>query len=112
MTGTKKCPESGKVDMQSRLAVYPALQGAPKYELVLRNAEHSVFIDRPLPGDHELRNPNHHRVIMSLSTAFWDAYLREDPGALAWLNGLVRGQLWRRKTNGSFLRDDELPFVS
>jgi hypothetical protein len=40
-----------------------------------------------LPGDREPRNPNHHRVILALSTAFWDAYLRGDAGALTWLNG-------------------------
>jgi hypothetical protein len=40
-----------------------------------------------LPGDREPRNPNHHRVILALSTAFWDAYLRQDAEALAWLNG-------------------------
>ena len=73
--------------MKSRLAVYPALRGAPKYEVVLNKAEHSAFTDRTLPGDHEPRNPNHHRVILALSTAFWDAYLRGDKDALVWLNG-------------------------
>jgi hypothetical protein len=58
------------------LAVDPALHGAPKYEVVLFNAEHSIFTDRPLPGDREPRNPNHRRVILSLSTAFGDAYPR------------------------------------
>lgn len=87
MTGTKDLSPIGEADMNSRLAVYPALHGAPKYEVVLDNAEHSVFTDRPLPGDHEPRNPNHHRVILALSTAFWDAYLRGDAEALAWLNG-------------------------
>jgi predicted dienelactone hydrolase len=87
MTGTKDVAPIGDQDLASRLAVYPALHGAPKYEVVLFNAEHSVFTDRPLPGDHEPRNPNHHRVILALSTAFWDAYLRGDAGALAWLNG-------------------------
>ena len=87
MTGTKDLAPIGNADMASRLAVYPALNGAPKYELVLNNAEHSVFTDRALPGDHEPRNPNHHRVILALSTAFWDAYLRGDAEALAWLNG-------------------------
>jgi predicted dienelactone hydrolase len=87
MTGTKDLAPIGEADMKSRLAVYPALRGAPKYEVVLHNAEHSVFTDRPLPGDHEPRNPNHQRVILALSTAFWDAYLRGDAAALAWLNG-------------------------
>ena len=87
MTGTKDIAPIGDQTLESRLAVYPALRGAPKYEVVLNNAEHSVFTDRPLPGDRELRNPNHHRVILALSTAFWDAYLRNDRNALAWLNG-------------------------
>jgi hypothetical protein len=86
MTGTKDVAPIGHADMQSRLAVYPALHGAPKYEVVLDNAEHSAFTDRALPGD-RARNPNHHRVMLALSTAFWDAYLRGDAGALAWLNG-------------------------
>lgn len=87
MTGTKDVAPIGHADLKSRLAVYPALRGAPKYELVLHNAEHSVFTDRALPGDREPRNPHHHRVILALSTAFWDAYLRGDAAALAWLHG-------------------------
>jgi predicted dienelactone hydrolase len=97
MTGTKDLAPIGNADMKSRRAVYPALHGAPKYELVLHNAEHSVFTDRALPRDQEPRNPNHHRVILALSTAFWDAYLRGDTGALNWLNGsgpssIIEGQ--------------------
>jgi len=49
MTGTKDVAPIGNADMKSRLAVYPALHGIPKYELVLHNAEHSVFTDRAGP---------------------------------------------------------------
>ena len=87
MTGTKDIASIGHADMKSRLAVYPALRGAPKYEVVLNNAEHSAFTDRTLPGDAEPRNPNHHRVMCALTTAFLDAYLRGDSAALGWLNG-------------------------
>lgn len=87
MTGTKDVVPIGNETVASRLKVYAALRGAPKYELVLSNAEHSVFMDQALPGDQEPRNPNHHRVICALSTAFWDAYLRGDTNALVWLNG-------------------------
>jgi predicted dienelactone hydrolase len=87
MTGTKDIAPIGPADMNSRLAVYPALHGAPKYQVVLNNAEHSAFTDRALPGDREPRNPNHHRVILALSTAFWDGYLRGNGDALGWLNG-------------------------
>jgi hypothetical protein len=103
MTGTKDTAPIGAVDVKSRLSVFPALPPGDKYELVLDNAEHSAFSDRALPGDREKRNPNHHRVILALSTAFWDAYLREDAVAKAWLAGdgpkkhLESGDKWQRK---------------
>ena len=37
--------------------------------------------------DKASRNPNHHRVMLALTTAFWDAYVHGDADALAWLNG-------------------------
>lgn len=86
MTGTKDISPIGNADVKSRLAVYPALRGAPKYELVLHNALHSAFTDGSLPGDRAARNPNHHRVILALSTAFWDAYLQGNREASEWLN--------------------------
>ncbi|HEX7655179.1 MAG TPA: dienelactone hydrolase, partial [Verrucomicrobiae bacterium] len=85
MTGTKDTAPIGHTTVADRLTVYPALQGAPKYQVVLANAEHSAFTDRALPGDRQPRNPNHHRVILAVSTAFWDAYLKHDPAALGWL---------------------------
>ena len=103
MTGTKDLAIIGDADMKSRLAVFPALPPGGKYELVLYNAEHSAFTERALPGDTERRNPNHHRVILALSTAFWDAYLRNDVSAKDWLNGdgpeslLEKGDRWRKK---------------
>jgi len=85
MTGTRDTSPISETDAKERLEVYPALR-APKYQVVLNNAEHSVFADRALRGVRERRDPNHHRVILALSTAFWDAYLRENKDALAWLN--------------------------
>lgn len=87
MTGTKDTSLIGGQTVESRLAVFPALPPGGKYELVLHGAEHSAFTDRPLPGDREPRNPAHHRAILALSTAFWDAMLRDDAAARAWLDG-------------------------
>lgn len=102
MTGTRDVSPIGNQDATSRLMVYPALHGSPKYELVLNNAEHSVFTDRALPGDREPRNPNHHRVILALSTAFWDAYLKGDPIALDWLKGPVPRSLMEKEDRWQF----------
>jgi len=87
MTGTKDASPIGGATPESRRGVFPALAAGDKYEVVLHNAEHSVFTDRPLPGDTQPRNPNHHRVILALSTAFWDAYLENNAQAKAWLEG-------------------------
>ena len=73
-----------------------------KYELVLEGAEHMAFSDRSLRGAQH-RNPEHHAAIKALSTAFWDAYLKEDSAAKAWLEGgkpeemLADEDVWQRK---------------
>jgi predicted dienelactone hydrolase len=87
MTGANDVSIINDTDVESRLAVYPALPPGSKYELLLDGAEHSAFSERSLPGEKGKRNPNHHRAILSLSTAFWDAYLRNDAAARAWLDG-------------------------
>jgi predicted dienelactone hydrolase len=102
-TGTHDEAVIGGATVESRLAVYPALPPGNKYELVLHGAEHSAFSDRALPGDQEARNSNHHRAILATTTAFWDAYLRQDSAAKIWLEGpgvravLEAGDRWQHK---------------
>ena len=103
MTGTKDNSIIVDTDAKSRLKVFPALPPGGKYELVLHRAEHSAFTDRALPGDTEKRNPNHHRSILALSTAFWDTYLRDSESARVWLEGdgpgsvLEKDDIWQKK---------------
>jgi predicted dienelactone hydrolase len=103
MTGTRDIAPIGDADLDSRLAVFPALPPGSKYEVVLYDAEHSAFTNRALPGDKIPRNPNHHRVILALSTAFWDAYLGNDPKARNWLDGdgpasvIEKKDRWQKK---------------
>lgn len=92
MTGTEDIARLGNTtlgtaDIADRTGVFPLLPAGDKYQVVLFEAEHSAFTERALPGERGQRNPNHHVAILALSTAFWDAHLRNDPAALAWLNG-------------------------
>ncbi len=102
MTGTEDQAPIGDT-VEGRLKVYPALPPGGKYELVLDGAQHSVFTDRPLPGEQGERNPGHHRAILAISTAFWDACLKQDPAARAWLDGrgprsvLAPADRWQHK---------------
>ncbi|MCX6969679.1 MAG: alpha/beta hydrolase [Verrucomicrobia bacterium] len=85
MTGTNDIGLIGGQRLASRLAVFPALPPGGKYELVLNGADHMAFSDSPIPRS--ASNPNHHKAIEALSTAFWDAYLKGDKTAKAWLDG-------------------------
>lgn len=103
MTGTHDTSPIGNVDVESRRAVFTALPPGNKYELVLHEAEHSIFTEARLPGETLKRNPNHHRVILALSTAFWDAWLRGDSAAREWLDSdgppslMEQNDRWQKK---------------
>ena len=97
MTGTRDG------DLKSRLAVFAALPPGGKYELVLDGAEHGAFTDRTPLRVTGKRKFDYHQVILALSTAFWDAWLRSDREARRWLDGegphsvLERNDRWQRK---------------
>ncbi len=103
LTGTKDSNPISRADAKTRLIVFPDLLPGSKYQLVLDNAEHSAFTERALPGETERRNPNHHRAILAVTTAFWDAYLRNDEEARLWLDGdevpsvLEKDDQWQKK---------------
>ncbi|MGL4550244.1 MAG: alpha/beta hydrolase family protein [Gemmataceae bacterium] len=103
LTGTEDGSPVGAATPESRQRVFPALPAGAKYELVLHDAEHSAFGDRALPGEKGRRNPNHHRAVLALTTAFWDAHLRGDAAARGWLDGdavrkvLDKDDRWRKK---------------
>jgi len=87
LTGTKDDAEVNNLSAAERLRVFPALPAGDKFECVLAGAEHSAFSERALPGDRMARNPNHHRVMLGLTVAFFDAYVRGMPEAKAWIKG-------------------------
>lgn len=103
MTGTEDDSPVGNATPASRREVFGALPPGRKYELVLFQGEHQAFGDRVLPGSKRPRDPNHHRVVLALSTAFFDAFLAGDATARAWLESdaprsvLAEGDLWQWK---------------
>ncbi|MBL8734839.1 MAG: dienelactone hydrolase [Planctomycetes bacterium] len=107
MTGTEDRSPIGDIDVEDRLVVYPALPSSvDRYELVLDGAQHSVFGERAIGADRAIKE-QHHRTILALSTAFWDAHLRSDPAAKQWLCGdgarraLSDGDRWQLAAAGS-----------
>ncbi len=103
MTGTEDAsPIDGSLQPDSRRDVYRAFPDGDKFQLVLYGAEHSAFGEgERLRG----QNPDHHPVILEISTRFWNAYLKDDEGSKAWLqstapakvNGFDPKDVWEWK---------------
>ncbi len=85
MTGTRdESPIRGDTTPAERRIPFDSISNAPQYLLILEGARHNAFGDS-LTDLRGARNPAHDPLILSSSTAFLDAYLRDDAQALAWL---------------------------
>jgi predicted dienelactone hydrolase len=104
MTGTEDdSPIQPEVTPASRREVFAALPKGDKYQLVFEGGEHAAF-----SGGERLqrgRIEHHHGAIQLISTRFWDAYLKGDASAKAWLQSeasrtgakLVAKDVWEWK---------------
>lgn len=86
MTGTLDDSPIGETTPESRLEVFPNLTNAPAWQVVFDKATHMSFGDRDLAVK-EQKGDRYHKAILALSTAFWDANLKGEKPAKAWLNG-------------------------
>jgi predicted dienelactone hydrolase len=84
MTGTEDTSIiTPDVTAATRLEVYASLPAGDKYQLVFEGGQHSAFSDGALFNEKQFEH--HHGAIRQISTRFWDAYLRGDAAAKAWL---------------------------
>ena len=104
MTGTEDgSPITPETTPESRRELYAALPAGDKYQLVFDGAGHFAFSDTGLYD--EQRKAHHHPAIQQLSTRFWDAYLKGDAAAKAWLQSekpraeakLLENDVWEWK---------------
>lgn len=86
MTGTLDNSPIGNSTVEDRLKVFPNLSNAPAWQVVFDKATHMSFGDRDFKGKSQSAN-RYHKAILALTTAFWDAELRGEKDAKAWLNG-------------------------
>ncbi|MCG6533352.1 MAG: acetylhydrolase [Syntrophales bacterium LBB04] len=85
LTGTKdNSPIDPKTLAQDRRLPYDNIQGPDQFLVILEGADHMVFAGQRLHKTVDT-DPLHHNLILQLSSAFWEAYLNNDPTAKAWL---------------------------
>jgi hypothetical protein len=104
MTGTEDTSViTPEMTAASRREVYAALPAGDKYQLVFEGGTHSAFSDTALFNDKQLEH--HHPAIQTISTRFWDAYLKGDAASKAWLQSdkprtdakLIEKDVWQWK---------------
>jgi predicted dienelactone hydrolase len=83
MTGTKD--DFGGQTPKSRRGAFDGQTAKDQYFLMIDGAAHFAFSDNESLLVRGERDKRHHGWILQESTAFWDAYLRGDAAAKAWL---------------------------
>ena len=85
MTGTQDTSPIGDTTAAERRIPFDHIDGAEQVLLTFTGGDHMVFSGRPRAwggGENDKRFQN---LILQSTTAFWDAYLRGDAAAKAWL---------------------------
>ncbi len=77
-------PEAREIPNRTRIP-FDGLPPGDKYLVEIRDAEHNAFTDSVPFYPARERDPRHHLWIQQATTAFLDAYLKDDPKAGEWL---------------------------
>jgi len=86
MTGTLDSSPIGQTEPKDRRVPYDLSKGADKFLVIFEGGDHMVFSGRgPMRGGR--KDELFQKYILMGSTAFWDAYLKNDEAAKAWLTG-------------------------
>jgi dienelactone hydrolase len=85
MTGTEDDSPIGDTKAVDRLLPFQHTKAHPTYFLLLQGGDHMVFSGRL--GQSRPNDAEHQKIIRQTSTAFFDAFLKQDGAARKWLDG-------------------------
>jgi len=92
MTGTEDASPIGDTKPEERRLPFDHSNGSDQFLVTFKDGDHAIFSGRGRllanPKDEQYR-----KLICASSTAFWDAYLRGDSKAKAWLRDDFKGVL-------------------
>ena len=87
MTGTEDGSPLRDMDPAERRIPFDSISTVDQYLLILNSGDHMVFSGQRLRGPAKATDARHHDLIRMATIDFWDAELRGDPAARAWLEG-------------------------
>jgi predicted dienelactone hydrolase len=89
MTGTRDDSPLGETSAAERRLPFDHIHGADQYLVTFEGGDHMVFSGRRLQGEagaeRAEQDARFHSLILQGTTAFWDAYLKGNAEAKAWL---------------------------
>jgi predicted dienelactone hydrolase len=86
LTGTKDDSPVFPTKPEDRRFVYDHINAPNQWLVTLKDAHHFAFSDNPRWEAKAVeRDPRHHKWICEMTTKFWDAFLRGDAKAKAWI---------------------------
>jgi predicted dienelactone hydrolase len=102
MTGTLDDSPVGETTAAERRIPFDHIHNPDQYLVIFNGGDHMIFSGRLIGRSAREKDVTFQKLICAGSAAFWDAYLKDDKKALAWLNdGGFKGVL---RENGSFER--------
>lgn len=85
MTGTKDDSPIGETKASERRIPFERISGANQYLVTFRGGDHFIFSGRWRDQGGGENDAMFQEIIARSSTAFWDAYLKNDAAAMKWL---------------------------
>jgi len=85
MTGTEDSSPIGGAPYTHRFTVFDHAAAADKYFLVKQGGDHMVYNGTRGKLDNNPNRARHEEIIQVKSLAFWEAFLKDDASAKAWL---------------------------
>jgi dienelactone hydrolase len=86
MTGTLDDSPLGETSAAERRIPYDHIHGADQYLVTFTRGDHMIFSGRLVGGSERgAKDARFQDLILQGTTAFWDAYLKDDAAAKSWL---------------------------
>ncbi len=108
MTGTRDDSPIGNSKAADRRIPFDNMSKADNYLVTFKDGDHMIFSDQGRTPAARPLDPLFHGLIQQASTAFWDAYLKGDASARAWL-GPAGGFAGNLAANGNWERKPAAP---
>jgi predicted dienelactone hydrolase len=87
MTGTLDDSPIGETSAAQRRVPFDHISGVDQYLIIFNGGDHMVFSGRGLMPGNFRKDATFQKYILTASTAFWDAFLKDNATAKSWLSG-------------------------